>query len=76
MENIQCNLMHNFILMFEFILDQCPFYPNTQRFVPGREALNFFSGYVLHGFPKVGSRERVFFEKLGVWERKFRNFAS
>ena len=34
--------------------------------IPGG-ALNFFFGmYVPRGFPKVGSRERIFFEKLGV----------
>ena len=30
-------------------------------------ALNFFfGGCVPHGFPKVGSRERIFLEKWGV----------
>ena len=29
-----------------------------------------------HGFPKVGSRERIFIKNEGSWERKFGKFAS
>ena len=32
--------------------------------------------YVLRGFPKVGSRERISLKNEGSWERKFGNFAS
>ena len=43
---------------------------------PGRGALNFFfDGCVPHGFPKVGSRERIFLENEGSRERKFAKFA-
>ena len=29
---------------------------------------------MLHGFPNVGSRERVFFEKLGIFRAKIQKF--
>ena len=32
---------------------------------PGGALNFFFGGCVPHGFPKVGSRERIFLEKLG-----------
>ena len=34
----------------------------------------FFSGYVPRGFPKVGSKERVFLEKIGVLGAKIQKF--
>ena len=34
----------------------------------------FFDRYVLHGFPKLGSRERVFREKLGDLGAKIQKF--
>ena len=36
----------------------------------------FFGGCVPHGFPKVGSRERIFLENEGSREQKFGKFAS
>ena len=42
-----------------------------------RGALNFFFGVcVPRGFQKVGSRERIFLEKWGSWDRKFGKFGS
>ena len=36
----------------------------------------FLGGYVLCGFPKVGSRKQVFFEKWGVLGAKIQKFAT
>ena len=38
-------------------------FPAVQYRARGRGALKFFGGYVPRGFPKVGSRERIFLEK-------------
>ena len=32
--------------------------------------LYLFDGYVPHGFPKVGSREQIFLDKLGILGKK------
>ena len=38
---------------------------------PGEGTQRFFGGCVPRGFQNEGTRERVFLEKWGSWERKF-----
>ena len=48
----------------------------NSRLLGGGHSTFFFGGYVPRGFPKVGSRERIFLEKCGVLGAKIQKFCA
>ena len=53
-------------ILWRFIFTEFMYIKNGMCRAGGGHSTFFFGGCVPHGFPKVGSRERIFLEKWGV----------